>query len=761
MNLPIKVLETTEVNVRADILSLLIFLLSSMAARGATTQPLVVPSPGTSIDVDFSEVVVGSLADGDVPRWETLAPLPTRIVTDWSLFAFAGERIWTRMQIHNPSDTSTALVLTSVFPIYSQWLVANIPGAPMPLARSGINEAESMEGTLLAAMRFDIPPGTTTFFIGTKAAGAPFQPKMSLQRFEDFNKSQEFSYAMAMIAMGFYLCSVAFVLSMAAGLKSKIFAQIGIAGVCALPLLSLLDGQAYILPVRMRALFLEYWHLSLAMSVYFTTAFARGFIGINVKTFPKLDWILSVAMSMLLVISTFYQVSPRLITSAIIAFVVILLSTVLTLASIRAMSQRHGDSILFILIYVPVTVIDFLTILAFFGGITYDPIYPSLQFWIICVQALLLVVPIALKIVDVRQNFEILRQSLKGIVADDRIADIAQRGIQLVRKPTSQYVTVVFVDFVGYSHLFRVMSPNNALNAVKSALAELTAIVHRHNGVVDKSLGDGILAFFGYDLGGRTIAHHEENALQCAMEMQRHLLIKSLDQQWVVFPLRIGINSAEILIGNVGNEYRLDLTLSGAGVILASRLEAACEPFKIILSESTFKHCSAPRSDTSAFNKILVPVKHEDRLCEAYECDPFRDQLELVRKGREHYRSQYALKVGIARQRFSASIMVRTPFGPMRILNFSVGGMRLQSNVRLARGVEIELWIALEVESEVSDLLNPIMVEVVWGTECTEDVFWLGVKLNAGNHNHGQKVFEMLKDLVSKKSGKSSVINVA
>ena len=122
-------------------------------------------------------------------------------------------------------------------------------------------------------------------------------------------------------------------------------------------------------------------------------------------------------------------------------------------------------------------------------------------------------------------------------------------------------------------------------------LTEMSKIALEHGATIDKYIGDAIVAFFG-DPETRGV---KEDAMACvnmAIAMQRRM--RELQSEWrdsgmeKPFQLRIGINTGYCTVGNFGSEDRMDYTIIGSEVNLASRLQSHAEPGGILLSHETY-----------------------------------------------------------------------------------------------------------------------------------------------------------------------------
>ena len=159
--------------------------------------------------------------------------------------------------------------------------------------------------------------------------------------------------------------------------------------------------------------------------------------------------------------------------------------------------------------------------------------------------------------------------------------------IQTQRKP----LTVFFCDLQGFTQLTERLEPEVLTELLTQYLTEMSKIAIKWGGTIDKFIGDAILVFFGDpETNG-----NKEDAVACvsmAMEMLEN--IERLRNEWRERGIprslnaRMGIHSGVCTVGNFGSEDRLDYTVIGNGVNLASRLEAKSEANKILISEDTY-----------------------------------------------------------------------------------------------------------------------------------------------------------------------------
>lgn len=148
-------------------------------------------------------------------------------------------------------------------------------------------------------------------------------------------------------------------------------------------------------------------------------------------------------------------------------------------------------------------------------------------------------------------------------------------------------VTVLFADVVAFTPLAESRPAEQVVTLLNELFTMLSEIVFRHEGVVDKFVGDCIMAVWG---APHTQADHADRALAAAEDMLRFLETSALDwreRHGVEVRLGIGVNSGEAIVGNVGSQKRMEYTVIGDVVNVASRLESIARPNQILVGGRT------------------------------------------------------------------------------------------------------------------------------------------------------------------------------
>jgi len=204
--------------------------------------------------------------------------------------------------------------------------------------------------------------------------------------------------------------------------------------------------------------------------------------------------------------------------------------------------------------------------------------------------------------------------------------------------------SVLFSDIRGYTTLTESMEAEEVVHLLNEYFETMVDAVAAHKGILDKYIGDAIMAVFGSSL--LPLQDHAWMAVQTAIEMRTrlaHFNISRPDSRKI--RIGIGINSDSIISGNIGSSHRMEFTAIGDGVNVGSRLEGASKQYgcDIVISESTYTPC-ADRVWVRELDRIRV--KGKNRPVSIYELvglgtEPLSPEkqrsIELYQEGRRYY----------------------------------------------------------------------------------------------------------------------------
>ena len=205
-------------------------------------------------------------------------------------------------------------------------------------------------------------------------------------------------------------------------------------------------------------------------------------------------------------------------------------------------------------------------------------------------------------------------------------------------------LTVLFSDIRGFTTISETLTPEELVTLLNEYLTAMTNQVFQNDGLLDKYMGDAIMAVFGAPLDQ---PDHARRACLTALAMMREL--RRLQEKWKTegrpaFNIGVGINSGDMVVGNMGSEMRFDYTVMGDMVNLGSRLEGTNKEYgtNIILSEFTYEKvkdimCCRELDGVRVKGKVK-PVKIYELLGEKKDEPDFKALIDAFARGLALYR---------------------------------------------------------------------------------------------------------------------------
>ena len=307
-------------------------------------------------------------------------------------------------------------------------------------------------------------------------------------------------------------------------------------------------------------------------------------------------------------------------------------------------------------------------------------------------------------------------------------------------------VAIMFIDIAAFSQLSAPLPSRLVFDQLSRRLGEIAAIIRDLGGNIDRSLGDGLLCFFGYRLG-ETPESNTRRAFLAARKIQELTVASTLKavgegKNPLVMPVRIGMHSSKMLLGNIGGATRIDFTMIGAGVNFASRLEAACTPFKLMLSETCYEHLRTLGYVASDFSRVGISIKHKPELVTSYEYDPFRNRIDDLQLAERAYFQNLGIHTRDQRYhvRNGVSIALRAGDDELLVQDLSRFGFRILSNKQFGRQARLLVKVTVP-DSAIVESLKSLFVD-----ELTIEVRWSRQASVAGTFQHGVKIVGSSKD---------------
>ena len=235
-------------------------------------------------------------------------------------------------------------------------------------------------------------------------------------------------------------------------------------------------------------------------------------------------------------------------------------------------------------------------------------------------------------------NFNLQEKSskfMRGAFSSYLSADLLD---QLIANPEalslggeSKELSILFSDIRGFTTISESMDPVSLINLLNRYFTPMTNAVLENNGMLDKYIGDAVMAFFNAPI---TIKNHADASCYAALEMitKLELLNKELSLENIK-PIKIGvgINTAEVVVGNMGSDTRFNYTVIGDGVNLASRIEGLTKNYgvNILITEFTVMKLN---NDFVYREVERVKVKGKDCAVLLYELMPISDKAKEIKQ---------------------------------------------------------------------------------------------------------------------------------
>jgi class 3 adenylate cyclase len=271
-----------------------------------------------------------------------------------------------------------------------------------------------------------------------------------------------------------------------------------------------------------------------------------------------------------------------------------------------------------------------------------------------------------------RQNQQV-RETF-GRYIDPRIADgLLDQSAAAATEGQRRVMTVMFCDMKGFTTLSEGVTPKGLVKVMNLYLSTMSEPIHAHRGVIDKYIGDGIMAYWGPPF----IEEAEQASFAClaavdmigSVETLRRELPELLGVRTIPTDcdIRIGIATGETLVGSIGSDYMMSFTVMGDTVNLASRLEGANKVYgcRCLISEATAKICGADIAIREIDRLVVVGQTQLQTVYEIMGKGALAPQDALLReKYAEGLAAYRARRWDDARKAFSAALDAVPGDGP-------------------------------------------------------------------------------------------------
>ena len=200
------------------------------------------------------------------------------------------------------------------------------------------------------------------------------------------------------------------------------------------------------------------------------------------------------------------------------------------------------------------------------------------------------------------------RHRLSRYVGQDLVNKIINSNEDIPLENKKQEATILFADIRSFTAISEHMEPEDVINMLNEYFDAMVKIIFKYNGVLDKFIGDELMVTFGV-LG--SVEENPLNAIKAAIDMQKKIseLMSGFELKgYPTFEVGIGINTGEVVMGNLGSTNRMDYTVIGDTVNVAARLEQMSGGQTILVGEETYRRCKGivemePKGEANVKNR--------------------------------------------------------------------------------------------------------------------------------------------------------------
>ena len=189
---------------------------------------------------------------------------------------------------------------------------------------------------------------------------------------------------------------------------------------------------------------------------------------------------------------------------------------------------------------------------------------------------------------ELRNRF--IRQTFGSYLSDEIVDTILEKGgLQIGGE--KRCATILLADLRGFTSLSERLPAEDVVAMLNIYLETMTEIIQKYQGTIDEFIGDAILVIFGAPI---LRPDDPQRAVACAVEMQLAMTSVNERNRWAGYPevaLGVGLNTGEVVVGNIGSQKRIKYAVVGRAVNLTARIESYTVGGQIFISESTLNEC--------------------------------------------------------------------------------------------------------------------------------------------------------------------------
>ena len=266
----------------------------------------------------------------------------------------------------------------------------------------------------------------------------------------------------------------------------------------------------------------------------------------------------------------------------------LILLVILTITVFVLITKLSFFKSLGILILIAISYMCF-TAICFMHGVAPNVITP------LAIQLITMIFGYSYRFILEGKNKEKIKQAMGKYLSQDIMQNVVKNIDDIKLGGKKAVVTVLFADIRGFTSISERLTAEEVSLILNEYFTEIEPIITKYNGVINKFIGDAVMAIFGEPIQD---INHAKNAVLCANEMLKK--VDELRDKWLFegkpkIEIGIGINTGEAFVGNIGSEKRLEYTVIGDMVNFASRIESYNKVYKtnLLISSTTYSYVSS------------------------------------------------------------------------------------------------------------------------------------------------------------------------
>ncbi|HEY4489568.1 MAG TPA: adenylate/guanylate cyclase domain-containing protein [Candidatus Paceibacterota bacterium] len=276
-----------------------------------------------------------------------------------------------------------------------------------------------------------------------------------------------------------------------------------------------------------------------------------------------------------------------------------------------------------------------------FALFSYGILYPA--FYLNGSILAIIIISFAFQYLAESHEKRFIRSSFQYYLTPEVVSELIEHPEKLSLGGERREMTILFSDIRDFTAISERLSPHELTRIMNEYLTAMTDIIMEHRGMVDKYIGDAIMAFWGAPLDNPEQA---ADACRAALHMSQRLTELNIQWKAVGSPelaMRIGIATGSVIVGNMGSSRRFNYTVMGDEVNFASRLEGLNKVYgtECLVSEATKSVSSSPELFFRELDRVRVKGKQEARaifeLHAGTLSDSMKRQFHHFDAGRESY----------------------------------------------------------------------------------------------------------------------------